>query len=767
VNRRLRLEVYGAVQGVGFRPFAYRLATDLDLTGWVVNDTRGVFIEVEGPPERLEAFRERLLAERPPRSEIHSVEAAWLDPAGFEDFEIRRSHPGGPKTVVVLPDVATCDDCLAEVFDPADRRYRYPFTNCTNCGPRFSIVEAVPYDRPNTTMRIFPMCAECRREYEDPRDRRFHAQPNACPACGPHLSLVDARWSLPAERDDALEGAAAAVEEGRVLALKGLGGFHLVVDARDQAAVVRLRERKGRYEKPLALMTGDLAGAARLGEVTPEAAALLAAPEAPIVLLPRRPDAGVAAAVAPGNGFLGVMLPYTPLHHLLLRRLGIPVVATSGNLSDEPICTDEKEALERLGGIADVFLIHDRPIARHVDDSVAAVAAGGPRPIRRARGYAPLPVLLAEAAPTLLAVGAHLKNTVALSVGKRVFLSQHIGDMETPQALGAFERVTADFLDMYEAAPVAVAHDLHPDYASTRWAEEAVGGDDRLGGLPLVAVQHHHAHLASCLAENGGGRALGVTWDGTGHGTDGTVWGGEFLAGDAAGYKRVAHLRPFRLPGGDAAVVEPRRSALAALWELRGEGVWGMGDVGPVAAFEGAERGPLSRMLATGFRAPITTSCGRLFDAVAALAGLHSRVSFEGQAAMELEHAVDPGVGDAYPLPLLEGPGPMILDWGPLLEAVLGDVSRGTPAGVVAGRFHNSLVEGILAVAARVGEPRVALTGGCFQNRVLTERAAARLERAGFEVVLHRRVPANDGGISLGQIAVAATRLGGGKEGTA
>jgi hydrogenase maturation protein HypF len=373
-------------------------------------------------------------------------------------------------------------------------------------------------------------------------------------------------------------------------------------------------------------------------------------------------------------------------------------------------------------------------------------------------------VLLDRPAPTLLAVGAHLKNTVALSVGERVFLSQHIGDMETPQALGAFERVIADFLDMYEAEPVAVVHDLHPDYASTRWAEDAVAGDGRLRGLPLLGVQHHHAHLASCLAENGGGRALGVTWDGTGYGTDGTVWGGEFLRGGAAGYERVAHLRPFRLPGGDAAVMEPRRAALAALWDLRGDQVWDLEDVPAVAAFAAAERAPLGRMLATGFRTPATTSCGRLFDAVAALAGLPSRVSFEGQAAMLLEQAVDPGVEDAYPLPLREEGGPMVLDWGPLLEAVLGDVRRGVPAGIVAGRFHNALAEGILAVAAAVGEPRVALTGGCFQNRILTERAAARLERAGFEVLLHRRVPANDGGISLGQIAVAAARLGGGKE---
>ena len=760
MTRRLRMEVYGAVQGVGFRPFVYRLAAELDLAGWVINDTRGVFVEVEGPEAVLEQFRDRLIAERPPRSEIHSSEAAWLDPVGFAGFEIRHSDPGGVKTVVVLADIATCADCLAEVLDPADRRFGYPFTNCTNCGPRYSIIEAVPYDRPNTTMRVFPMCAACLGEYQDPRDRRFHAQPNACPECGPHLALVDPSGALRAERAEALEGAAAAVEQGHILALKGLGGFHLMVAAANPDAVARLRERKARYEKPLAVMVPDLAAAECLGEVSTEATDLLASPEAPIVLLPRHPDAGIAEEVAPGNDRLGVMLPYTPLHHLLLGRLGVPVVATSGNLSDEPICIDPAEALDRLGDIADMFLMHDRPIARHVDDAVAAVTAGGAQPIRRARGYAPLPVLLEAPAPTLLAVGGHLKNTIALSVEDRVFLSQHIGDMETPQALGAFERVIADFLEMYDAAPAALVHDLHPDYASTRWAVDAAAGDGPLGGLPLFAVQHHHAHLASCLAEHGGGRALGVTWDGTGYGPDGTVWGGEFLLGDASDYERVAHLRPFRLPGGDAAVIEPRRSALALLWEVLGERVWDLEDTPAITGFADAERAPLGRMLETGFRAPLTSSCGRLFDAVAALAGLRSRVSFEGQAAMELEYAADPAVSDSYPLPAVPGAGPLILDWEPLLEAVLADTRAGAAAGVVSARFHNALVDGIAAVAARVEEPRVALTGGCFQNRLLTERAVARLEEAGFEVLVHRRVPANDGGISLGQIAVAAARSG-------
>jgi hydrogenase maturation protein HypF len=761
--QRLRVEVRGAVQGVGFRPFVYRLAHDLDLTGWVVNDTGGVIIEVEGRRDGLEAFCKRLGAEAPPLAGVQSVQEEWLAPVGFDTFEIRHSEEAGAKSVVLLADVATCADCRREVLDPADRRYRYPFTNCTNCGPRFSIIESVPYDRPNTTMRRFEMCDDCRREYQDPRDRRFHAQPNACPVCGPKLSLLDPSGAELAGGADALTQAADAVKKGHILALKGLGGFHLVVDAADEEAVSLLRARKGRYGKPLALMVPDLEAARKIAEVTVEEAELLTSPGSPIVLLRRTPHAGVAEAVAPRNPYLGVMVPYTPLHSLLMAELAIPVVATSGNLSDEPICIDENEALERLGGVADLFLIHDRPIARHVDDSVAAVVAGAPQPIRRARGLAPLPIRLEGPVPTVLATGGHLKNTIALSLGADVFLSQHIGDMETPQALDAFERVIGDFLDMYEADPVAVAHDLHPDYASTKWAAAAVGSGGsgwkgRLEGVPLIGVQHHHAHLAACLADNRADRALGVTWDGTGYGEDGTVWGGEFLLGDAAGFERVAHLRPFRLPGGEAAVIEPRRVALALLWELQGEAAWEVPAV--ASAFAPAERAPLSRMLDTGFRAPGTSSCGRLFDGVASLLGLYQKVSFEGEAAMGLEYVADGTVEDAYPLPLVEEDGMLVLDWQPLVVALLDDVGRGTEVPVAAGRFHGALVEAMATVAERIGEPRVALTGGCFQNRLLSERAIGRLEGAGFDVLVHRRVPANDGGISLGQVAVAAARLG-------
>ncbi len=783
-RQRLRLEIRGAVQGVGFRPFVYRLATELGLAGWVINDTQGVFIEVEGVQPALARFLERLPAEKPPRALIHTLDASWLDAIGYTGFAIRHSDERGIKTALVLPDVATCADCLAELFDPADRRHRYPFTNCTNCGPRFSIIEALPYDRPNTTMRRFAMCPACRAEYENPLDRRFHAQPNACPSCGPRLALWTVTGEAIAEGDDALRGAADALRAGRIVAVKGLGGFHLMVDARHTETIARLRERKPRRDKPFAIMARDLGQARALCEIPPQAEALLTSPEAPIVLLRRRPEAPLAANVAPGNPNLGVMLAYTPLHHLLLREIDFPVVATSGNLTDEPICTDEREALQRLGHVADLFLVHDRPIARHVDDSVAWVVQGEARLLRRARGYAPLPILLPRPLPTILAVGAHLKNTVALSVGRQVFISQHIGDLETPEAMGAFERVIADFLRLYEAEPVAIAHDLHPDYLSTRWATSyspsppaplppageggrlkpsPQRGEGRVRGnatLSLIPVQHHHAHLAACLAENGAtGPALGVIWDGTGYGTDGTVWGGEFLLGDAASFTRVAHLRPFRLPGGEAAIKEPRRAALALLWELYGEAALEQEDLAPMQSFRPTERRLLTQMLKKGINSPVTTSAGRLFDGIAALLGLHQEVTFEGQAAMALEFAADETEGGAYPFAIGTNTSPLILDWQPLVEAVLADLRRGVSSAIMAARFHNALVEAALVVAQEIGERRIALSGGCFQNRLLTERLTQRLRDHGLEVLLHRQVPPNDGGISLGQVAVAAARL--------
>ncbi len=672
---RARIEIHGAVQGVGFRPSVYRLAVAHDLAGWVLNDTRGVFVEVEGPRRDVQAFVDELPDAYPPLARVLSSAAEWLEPAGYGRFEIRRSDAAGERRVIVLPDVATCDECRDEVLDPRERRHRYPFTNCTNCGPRFTIVRALPYDRPNTTMAAFPLCPRCRAEYEEPLDRRFHAQPIACADCGPSLELWSPDGVARDRGDAALRAAADAITAGAIVAVKGLGGFHLVCDAGDDEAVARLRERKARVEKPFAVMVRDLEQADALVEMSAAAEAALRSTAAPIVLLPRRADAPVSPLVAPGLATLGVMLPATPLHHLLMAALPGPVVATSGNRSDEPIAFDEREALERLGGFADLFLVHDRPIERHCDDSVGWLMDGGFTLLRRARGFAPLPVQLANDGAPVLAVGPHLKNTVALAIGRQAFLSQHIGDLETPEALAAFERVIADLSRLYDANPAVIACDLHPDYLSTQWAERAAA--ER--GVRLVRVQHHHAHLAACLAEHGEpGRALGVVWDGTGYGPDGTIWGGEWLLGDAGGFERVGHLAPFRLPGGDAAVREPRRTAAALLHGLLGDAAFERDDLAVVASFPPAERAVLARLLVTGAHAPVTTSAGRLFDGLAALLGLGGRVSYEGQAAIALEFAADAGPATAYPLASAAGTG-VELDWRPLLAAVLEDLAKGVP----------------------------------------------------------------------------------------
>jgi len=752
-KERLRVVIRGAVQGVGFRPFVYRLAKEMALPGWVSNSPQGVFLEVEGEEETLHAFLLRLEQERPPRASIQSLEYSFLPLHGFTEFEIRKSDGAGERTALVLPDIATCPECLREVFDPANRRYLYPFTNCTNCGPRFSILQALPYDRPNTTMARFPMCEACRHEYQNPEDRRFHAQPNACPTCGPRLELWDGHGTTLSSNHAALRAAALAIRRGEIVAVKGLGGFHLVVDARDDYAVRRLRTRKEREEKPLALMAPSLAWIEGRCEISPLEERLLLSPESPIVLLRRRPEAesdGVAPSVAPGNPDLGVMLPYTPLHHILLRELGIPVVATSGNLSDEPICTDERDALERLSDIADCFLVHDRPIARHVDDSVARVLLGRELVLRRARGYAPLPVHVLRPLPQLLAVGAHLKNAIAVSSGSQVFVSQHIGDLETVHAFAAFHRVVDDFHRLYELTPVKVAADAHPDYLSTRDAQRR--------GLPLVSVQHHYAHVLSCMAENGlDGPVLGVSWDGTGYGSDQTIWGGEFLRVTDAGWTRTAHLRTFRLPGGEQAIKEPRRAAIGLLYELFGDETFARDELAPVASFAVRERTILQQALVRRLNSPLTSSAGRLFDAVAALIGLRLTTRFEGQAAMELEWAIQ-GVhtDEAYPFRLEPGDGPLIVDWAPLVQEVLSDLGTGMANSLMAARFHNALAEMVVAVARHAGEAQVALSGGCFQNRYLTERTVRRLTAEGFSPYWHQRIPPNDGGIALGQILAAA-----------
>ena len=688
MNReRLKVIVRGAVQGVGFRPFVYRLASELKLNGWVSNSSQGVFAELEGPRTALDAFSIRLRKEKPPRANIQSLESSFLDAIGYSGFEIRESETAGDKSALILPDIATCGDCLREVFDLANRRFRYPFTNCTNCGPRFSIIEALPYDRANTSMKKFVMCPDCEREYHDPLDRRFHAQPNACPRCGPQLQLWDENGVTFSEKDDALQRAADAIRSGKIVALKGIGGFQLIVDARNRAAVVRLRERKHREEKPFALMYPSLDAVRADCEVSELEERALLSPESPIVLVKRYHWAGqangsasrlhqLAEAVAPRNPNLGVMLPYSPLHHLLMRELSFPIVATSGNLSDEPICIDEHEALQRLHGLADLFLVHDRPIVRHVDDSIVRVICDREMVLRRARGYAPLPIAVRSKienrqSKTVLALGAHLKNTVALKIDDNVFISQHIGDLETKQAYSAFQHSAQDLPRLYDARIDIVACDMHPDYLSTKFATQL--------GLPSKPIQHHLAHVVACMAENEiEPPALGVAWDGTGYGLDGTIWGGEFLLvkGDGS-FERVAHFRQFRLPGGDRAIKEPRRSALGLLYEIFGDGAWDFPQL--VADLSEQEKSLLRQMLEKQINAPLTSSVGRLFDAVAALVGLRQTSSFEGQAAMELEFTRQGGVADAYSF-VVTATAPIVVDWEPAIRELLDDVAGGEGA---------------------------------------------------------------------------------------
>ena len=748
---RLKVTVRGAVQGVGFRPFVYRLARELGLTGWVRNFPGGVEIEAEGDRAALDSFLLRLDRERPPRASLHGMECTVLDAAGYEDFSILPSRASGRREVFVLPDIAVCPECLQEVFDPGNRRFRYPFTNCTNCGPRYSIIEALPYDRAQTTMKKFVMCEACRAEYEDPSDRRFHAQPNACPDCGPHLELWDPRGKTLSVRDAALIRAAEAVRQGKIVAVKGLGGFHLMVDAANGPAVSRLRRLKRREEKPFAVMFPSYREASQCCEISEGEARALQSPESPILLLKARRTNCIAPEVAPGNPLIGALLPYTPLHHLLLSEIGGPVVATSGNLSEEPLCADEREAVERLGGIADFFLVHDRPIARPVDDSVVRWVAGRELVLRRARGYAPLPVAV-PGSDGVLALGAHLKSAVALSVAGQAFVSPHIGDLESAATSRAFENTLSAFGRLYGARAGVLACDSHPDYFSTRYAL-------RQKEAGTIRVQHHHAHVLSCLVENEVfDDALGVAWDGAGYGPDGTVWGGEFIEVNSSGFRRTGHFRLFRLLGGDKAAREPRRSALALLYELLGKEAFGRRDLAPVRAFSAVELRLMQGLLERGFRSPWTSSVGRLFDAAAALMDLRQISGFEGQAAQQLEFSLDGcRTDEAYPFGLAQDEkGEWGVDWRPLFERLTADVASGRPNPEISARFHNALAETIVAVARKSGLERVALSGGCFQNKYLCERTVARLREEGFRPYWHQRIPPNDGGIALGQIAAAS-----------
>jgi hydrogenase maturation protein HypF len=732
----------------------HALARRLGLAGLVGNDAGGVFVEVEGSAETVERFLEALAAEAPPLAVIERVTATPLEPTGVAGFAIAPSLAGGDRQTLVSPDTATCADCLRELADPADRRYRYPFINCTNCGPRFTIVRDVPYDRPATTMAAFELCADCAREYGDPADRRFHAQPVCCPACGPSLALLDRR-AVPADGDP-LAGAAARLRDGAVVAVKGLGGYHLAADAGSEPAVAALRARKHREDKPFAVMVADLEAARRLCEVGPAEEAMLASSRRPIVLLRRRAEgAAVAAPVAPGNRSLGVMLPYTPLHHLLLAEVGRPIVLTSGNVSDEPIAYQDAEALERLGGIADWFLVHDRPIHVRADDSVVRTFGGRELPLRRSRGFAPQPLALPWPFPRhVLACGAELKHTFCLAKGGHAFLSHHIGDLENYETYRSFTEGVAHFRRLFDVDPEVVAHDLHPEYLSTKYALE-------LDGVELEGVQHHHAHVAACLADNGeAGPVIGVAFDGLGFGTDGTIWGGELLVADLRGFRRAGHLEQVPMPGGAAAIREPWRMAAAWL-DAALEGV-----APERLAVVDRNRDRWEQVVAlgrSGMAAPVTSSAGRLFDAVAAILGVRDTVNYEGQAAVELEQLADPGESAAYPARVAEADDePLRLGGADLVRAVVDDLSAGVAPALIAARFHNGLAAATVAACdtlrEQTGLGTVALSGGVFQNMLLLERTVADLEARRFRVLTHSRVPPNDAGISLGQAAIAGAR---------
>ena len=751
---RKGIEVFGIVQGVGFRPHAYRLASERHLLGTIANTGAGVAIDVSGPKKAVADFLAHLATDAPPLARITGVRVRNLPHRTNGNLRILPSREGAERRALLSADVAVCADCLREMADPSDRRCGYPLINCTNCGPRYTIAGDIPYDRHRTTMAGFAMCPDCRREYEDPRDRRFHAQATACWTCGPQVALWDGDGQSVATRD-AIEQAAARLAAGAVVAVKGLGGFHLAVDALDESAVRRLRRRKGRVGKPFAIMVRDLDAIDGFAEVDDVARGLLTAPERPIVLLPRKAASPIAADVAPGQGYLGVFLPYTPLHHLLFAACGSrALVMTSANLSEEPIAVHNHEAVRRLHGLADWFLVHDRDIAQRCDDSVVAVVAGRPRPVRRSRGYVPAPVPLHDEWPPILAVGGELKNTICLTKGRLAFLSGHIGDLENAETYASFEETIAHLERILRIEPQIVAYDLHPDYFATRWAQA-------LEGVKCVGVQHHHAHVASCMAENRlEGRVIGFALDGTGYGTDGRVWGGEVLVAGYDAFVRVAHLAYVPMPGGEAAVREPWRMALAYLAGHFERSLFGLA-VPFVDQLDRGRADVLLRMLQRGVNSPLTSSCGRLFDAVAALLGVRHKITYEGQAAIELEMAMQGAQGDAgYPLEIVPVGSGWQIETRALFEHLVTDLRQGVPTSEMSLRFHNGLVRALARVAGlvreRTGLERVCLSGGSFQNAYLLAHLQAQLECSGFAVYTHERVPAGDGGLCLGQALVAA-----------
>lgn len=732
---------------MGFRPFVHSVATRLGLAGFVGNDSAGVFCEVEGRPETIQVFLAALRSDAPPLAVVEQVHCHPIPTRGDDGFTIVESDAGPLRRTLVAADTATCEDCLREMRDPSDRRFRYPFTNCTNCGPRFTIVRDVPYDRANTTMAPFAMCPRCATEYQDPADRRFHAQPVCCPDCGPTLNLVGGDRRHPG---DPIEGTARVLLGGGVVAVKGLGGYHLAALATHEGAVAALRARKHREDKPFAVMVAGLEAARRLVRLDPVDERLISGASRPVVLAARRRNAHLASAVAPANRWLGVMLPYTPLHHLLAAAVGAPFVLTSGNVSDEPIAYEDDDALARLAGIADAFLIHDRAVHIRTDDSVVRGFRGRELPVRRSRGYAPHPLTLAVGAGRpVLGCGAELKSTFCLARGHHAFVSHHIGDLENYETLRSYRDGVAHFRRLLDIDPELVVHDLHPEYLSTKYALE-------LDGVDLLGVQHHHAHIASCLADNGvTGPVVGVAFDGLGYGPDATLWGGEVLVADLAGFHRAGHLSRVAMPGGAAAIREPWR--MAAAWVLCA--YEGRPPDLPVAVLHAGRWEQVLSLARTGVHSPVTSSAGRLFDAVSALVGRRYRVNYEGQAAVELEQLADPAVTDAYPVAVTDG-DPLEIIGADLVRAVVEDLGRGVTPDRVAARFHNGLaaatVRACEKVAGRTGLDTVALSGGVFQNHLLLGRVHDGLEEAGLRVLLHRRVPPNDGGISLGQAAMGA-----------
>jgi hydrogenase maturation protein HypF len=760
------IDVRGIVQGVGFRPFVYGLATKHNLKGWVCNTSEDVKIEVEGAAQAIRQFQLELKTKAPPLAHIEHIAITYHHPAGYKSFKIRHSIAEEGKYQLISPDIATCQACLSEVLNPDDRRYRYPFTNCTNCGPRFTIIKDMPYDRPKTTMRHFQMCPQCQAEYDNPLDRRFHAQPNACPKCGPSVELVNAQGKIIASPDP-IASASQFLKEGKIVAIKGLGGFLLACDASNETAVRTLRQRKKRPFKPLAIMVTDINEVKRHCYISPDEEKLLSSPQSPIVIMRWRDNSPVSREVAPNLEYLGVMLPYTPLHHILLRDSQLPLVMTSGNLSEEPIAKDNDEALKRLSGIADYFLMHNRDIYSRYDDSVAIVERETTQLVRRARSYAPYPIHLKFETKQVLGCGAQMKNTFCLTRDNYAFLSQHIGDLENIETLEHFDNTISLYKRLFRIEPEIIAHDLHPDYLSTRYAREL--GSSR---VKLIPVQHHHAHIASCMADNGlYTPIIGVAFDGTGLGSDGHIWGGEFMVADYKSFSRIAHLEYLPLPGGDAAIERPYRIAISYLLTLLGENALNTVIARTAKQSQSqftkqvskVETQIIKRQIERGLNSPLTSSMGRLFDAISAMIGIRGEIDYEGQAAVELEMIAYKGNHtngkEGYPYHIVEDNGIRIMKLGDLLSAIAEDSGQNVPVEMISVKFHNTIAqmanEMCQLIASETGIKQVALTGGVFQNRLLLTKTVSLLENSGFQVFTHRQVPCNDGGISLGQAVIA------------